>query len=136
MLRVAPSLARRHTLPQLRAFGNISQKGLAAALKDTDGGAVVIDVREEHEHAATGALGAAAQHLPLRFVLEGGLALDAEEFEAEFGFAKPAADAALIFSCAAGVRSAAAAGAAEAAGYSPERVWNYRGGAQEWFSSQ
>ena len=94
---------------------------------------VVLDVRSGPEIAMTGHLFDGARHLVLDEVLGGALDLSEDDFEDKYGYAKPAKTDMLVMSCAAGVRSAAAAKVADGAGY--ERVYNYLGGANEWFSS-
>jgi len=64
----------------------------------------------------------------------GALQLEEDEFEESFGFAKPALDETLVFTCKAGMRSMYAAQVAASLGY--ENLVNYRGGADEWFSSR
>lgn len=101
---------------------------------------VVIDVREPIELAG-GRLEesfvrhdvqAQAGYIPLGDILEGGaLAMDAESFEEEYGFAKPSKDEIVVFSCAAGVRSASACQIAEEIGFTTNPV-NYVGGWNEW----
>jgi rhodanese-related sulfurtransferase len=93
---------------------------------------VVIDVRSDAEIMATGSLHAEVEHIPLEDVLGGCLDLSPEDWDDRYDFDKPKTDAQLVFSCAAGVRSAYAAEVATAAGYT--RVQNYLGGANEWFN--
>lgn len=117
----------------------------------------VIDVRGRDEVASDGALGDSVRIVPLP-ELPAALEMGEEDFEAEYGFAKPKAGDTLVFTCKAGVRSEAACEIANAAGYSKcvRRVptarvaaWsgflscaalmchtcsvkNFLGGAQEW----
>ena len=70
------------------------------------------------------------------FVLiqRGALQVDDDEFQEMFGFPKPSLDETLVFTCKAGMRSMYAAQIAASVGY--ENIVNYRGGADEWFSSR
>jgi rhodanese-related sulfurtransferase len=100
---------------------------------DQQASLLVLDVRTEPEVQATGSLSDHTITLPLQTILNHNIfALTDEDFEEIAGFAKPPADATLVFSCAAGIRSVYACQAAAAAGYS--RLVNYAGGANEWFS--
>ena len=101
---------------------------------------LVIDVRDAYEIAETGRLSdrfdemKAHKHctygeITLNQILEGGLSLDADEFEDAFEFPKPSLDETVVFSCAAGVRSATAQKVATDAGY-PNTI-NYSGGWHE-----
>mmetsp|Transcript_17410 Transcript_17410/g.22632 ORF Transcript_17410/g.22632 Transcript_17410/m.22632 type:complete len:206 (-) Transcript_17410:256-873(-) len=94
----------------------------------------VIDVRTPDEIRMTGSLGKNVYNIPVETLMHtNALALDDDDFEAEFGFAKPQMDETLVFSCAAGIRSNYACQAAALAGYT--NLINYRGGANEWFSN-
>ena len=94
----------------------------------------VIDVRMPDEIAATGPLGKNVYNIPVQTILQtNALAMDEDDFEEAFGFAKPQMDETLVFSCAAGIRSNYACQAAAAAGYTD--LINYVGGANEWFHS-
>lgn len=94
----------------------------------------VIDVRTRPEVQATGSLGPGVHVIPVQEIIERNVfgAMDAEEFEAEYGFAKPTPEQTIVFSCAAGIRSVYACQAAAMAGYT--KLINYTGGANEWFS--
>ena len=102
---------------------------------------VVIDVREQMEIATTGKISDAFEangitnvsygEVTLNQIAEGGLNLPEDEFEDAFEFTKPSIDSTLIFSCAAGVRSATAQKIANNEGY--KQTINYLGGANEWF---
>ncbi len=98
-----------------------------------ESGYVVIDVREPHEIAFTGKLSPNTHTLPLGMIAQYNVfSLDADEFEEVCGFAKPEPSETLVFSCAAGIRSAHACKFAAQNGYS--MLVNYKGGANEWFS--
>lgn len=56
--------------------------------------------------------------------------IDADDFEAMYGFDRPAQDARLVFYCKAGVRARAAAGLAAHAGW--KDVGDYPGSWLEW----
>lgn len=72
-------------------------------------GYVIIDVRGEEEVAFTGKISPNTYTLPLPLIAregeDGAFNMDAEDFEEEFGFAKPGLDETLVFTCKAGVRS-------------------------------
>jgi rhodanese-related sulfurtransferase len=96
-------------------------------------GMIVMDVRNEDEVAYTGKLSPNTKTLPLPAIMQYNVfAMDEDEFEETCGFAKPALDETLVFSCAAGIRSVHAAKFAANAGYS--KLINYTGGANEWFT--
>lgn len=101
-----------------------------------ESGFVVIDVRTDEEVLQTGKLGKNVWTLPIQLIAQyNTFALDEEEFEEVCGFEKPKVDETLVFTCAAGVRSAYACQfAAQAGGYS--KLINYTGGANEWFYKQ
>ena len=96
-------------------------------------GYVVIDVRGEDEVAFTGKVSPNTYTLPLPLIAQqGAFALDDDDFEEKFGFAKPRLDETLVFTCKAGVRSNYAAQyAALQNGYG--KLFDYIGGADEWF---
>ena len=93
--------------------------------------------------------GVTAITLPLPRMQEGALALSDAEFQKEFAAPKPKKSDAIIFSCRSGrrcarasqrvaltrgfVRSALACSIAMALGY--DKVYNYAGSANDWFSS-
>jgi len=54
-----------------------------------------------------------------------------EDFEENFGFAMPALDETIVFSCKAGIRSMHAAQLAGTSGYT--KFANYSGGSDDWF---
>ncbi|GAW27352.1 putative rhodanese domain-containing protein [Rosellinia necatrix] len=89
---------------------------------------VLIDVREPDELAATGRIPGAV-NVPVTTAPDS-FHVPAAEFEARFGFARPPADAELVFYCRAGVRSRAAAAVARHAGWS--RVGEYPGSWLDW----
>ena len=131
LARLVRPAVRRCCDAHRASYGTVSTGELEELLRD--GGAVVIDVRGEGEIAATGPLSLDALNVPLADVLGGALRMDGAEFEAEYGAPRPAPGDKIVFSCAAGVRSAHAAGACEAAGFAD--VHNYLGGAFEWFAT-
>ncbi len=93
---------------------------------------IVIDVRNFDEIQFTGKLSPVVETLPLPYIVQNGVfGMDAEDFEDQFGFAKPDLDKTIVFSCKAGIRSMHAAQFAIQAGYT--NVVNYMGGADEWF---
>ena len=95
-------------------------------------GYVVIDVRGEDEVAFTGKVSPNTYTLPLPLIAqEGAFTLDDDDFEEQYGFAKPSLDETLVFTCKAGVRSNYAAQYAAMAGYG--KLFDYIGGADEWF---
>ena len=95
-------------------------------------GYVLIDVRGFEEVAFTGKVSPNTHTLPLPSIAqEGAFALDEDDFEEKYGFAKPSLDETLVFTCKAGVRSNYAAQYAAMAGYG--KLFDYIGGADEWF---
>lgn len=111
----------------------MSKADLASKLEDSS--VVAIDVRSEEEVRSFGPVRAGANealNVPLPEILTGALRMNDEDFLDHFGFDKPSKSDTLVFSCLAGVRSEAAAKEALASGY--ERVFNFRGGATEWFA--
>ncbi|KAK7745263.1 Thiosulfate sulfurtransferase rdl2, mitochondrial [Diatrype stigma] len=88
----------------------------------------IIDVREPGEIASTGRIPGAV-NIPVTSAPEAFHA-DAADFEDRFGFARPPADAEVLFYCKAGVRSRAAAGLARDAGW--VRVGEYPGSWADW----
>ncbi|KAF2205735.1 Rhodanese-like protein, partial [Delitschia confertaspora ATCC 74209] len=86
-----------------------------------------LDVREPAEVAA-GAI-PTAYNIPISSHPDA-LLLPPDEFESQFGFAKPPPSKELVFYCKAGVRSAAAAQLAKQGGY--EKVGEYRGSWLDW----
>ena len=132
--RSLPMFAVRTALRQAiraRCVGTVGTVELEELIRD--GSAVLIDVRSEGEIAASGALSLDALCIPLDEVLGGALLMDDNDFEEAYGAKKPALGDKIVFSCAAGVRSAHAAGASEATGFT--NTFNYLGGAKEWFST-
>ncbi|KAL7514921.1 hypothetical protein ACHAXN_013055 [Cyclotella atomus] len=97
-----------------------------------DSGYVIIDVRGHDEVAHTGKLNDVVHTLPLPYIAEGALSMDEDDFEEQFGFAKPSLDETIVFTCKAGIRSASAAKLAQMAGYTD--ILDYAGGSNEWFS--
>jgi rhodanese-related sulfurtransferase len=99
-----------------------------------DSGYILLDVREEGEIAFTGKLSPNTITFPLQKLMQlQAFEMDGDDFQMSFGFEKPRLDETLVFSCAAGVRSVHAANFAAEAGYT--KLVNYRGGANEWFST-
>ncbi|KAI0597443.1 Rhodanese-like domain-containing protein [Biscogniauxia sp. FL1348] len=90
--------------------------------------AVLIDVREAPELAATGRI-PGALHVPISSAPDS-FHISADDFAARYGFARPPRDRALVFYCKAGVRSRAAATLARAAGWAD--VGEYPGSWVEW----
>ena len=74
---------------------------------------LLIDVREPHEYEANSI--PTAINLPIKSHPDA-LLLSEEEFQDQFGFAKPPLQKEVVFFCKAGVRSSAAAGIARQAG--------------------
>ena len=156
--RSALLLSSRPTLLPLRAVSTLTSPDLYSFFspdgEEDCGKMTVIDVRPESEirdvggfnagRAITDYLGLAARstaednvkYVPLNDVLsESWLSLSPTEFEDEYDFEHPlhAADAGerrYVFSCKAGIRSAAAAGAAERQGV--PNCHNYLDGAVGW----
>jgi len=96
-------------------------------------GYFVVDVRGHDEVAYTGKVSEKVLTLPVQEIqAKNAFRMSEEAFEEEFGFKKPEMDETLVFTCAAGIRSSAAAQMAAMAGYS--NLVNYSGGANEWFS--
>mmetsp|Transcript_24509 Transcript_24509/g.44321 ORF Transcript_24509/g.44321 Transcript_24509/m.44321 type:complete len:204 (-) Transcript_24509:403-1014(-) len=122
-------------------INNIGKEDLVEILEDfesvgrEESGYVVLDVRGPEEIAGTGNLSPSINNLPLPFIMEkNAFKLSEEDFEEEFGFAKPQMDETLVFTCKAGIRSMHAAQLARMAGYS--NLVNYVGGSMEWFSGK
>jgi rhodanese-related sulfurtransferase len=93
---------------------------------------VVIDVRNVDEINYTGKLSPSVHTLPLPYIAQYGVFnLDADEFEEQFGFAKPELDQTIVFTCKAGIRSMHAGQFAIQAGYTD--IISYNGGSDEWF---
>jgi rhodanese-related sulfurtransferase len=124
---------------QRHLSSSVDGVGLLTTLRESSG-VVVIDVRDQIEIATTGRLTDKFEMLEVRDdvlygeitlaqIMEGGFTLPDDEFEDAFEFSKPPKDALLVFSCAAGVRSASAQKMAIENGYS--NTINYLGGANE-----
>ena len=61
--------------------------------------------RGEDEIAFTGKLSDCVETLPLPLIAQmGALNMEDEDFEAQFGFAKPTMDETIVFTCKAGIR--------------------------------
>jgi len=90
-------------------------------------GYTLIDVRQPEEWAH-GTI-PSAKLIPLGQVHEA-LEMDGEDFEDEYGWAKPAGDSLVVFYCKSGVRSSNAQAIATHVGYT--QTLNYRGSWMEW----
>lgn len=120
---------------------SIGKAEMAAILSHVENGTgdenyVVMDVRGADEiMMGTGTMSDAVHILPLPQITSMA-AFDISEasFEAQFGFPKPDAEDALVFTCKAGPRSRQAAQLAAAAGYATVLV--YAGGADDWFGGE
>jgi rhodanese-related sulfurtransferase len=129
------------TTRQMSLFGGseegvINKEAMTKIIEDVsstsreESGYVIIDVRGHDEIAFTGKLNDCVETLPLPNI-QGGLAMEEEDFKAEFGFDKPGLDETIVFSCKAGVRAKQACKLAKNAGYS--KIMYYAGGSNEWF---
>jgi len=97
-----------------------------------ESGYVIIDVRNPDEIAYTGKLAECVETLPLPIIAQtGAFNMSEEDFEENFGFAMPALDETIVFSCKAGIRSMHAAQLAGMSGYT--KFVNYSGGSDDWF---
>jgi len=97
-----------------------------------ESGYVIIDVRNPDEIAYTGKLAECVETLPLPLIAQtGAFKMSEEDFEESFGFAKPALDETIVFTCKAGIRSMHAAQLAAMSGYT--NLVNYSGGSDDWF---
>jgi len=103
-----------------------------SATSREESGYVIIDVRGHDEIAYTGKLDDCVETLPLPYIAQGALAMEEEDFKAEFGFDKPRMDETIVFSCKAGIRSQQAGQLAKMAGYTD--ILDYAGGSNEWLS--
>jgi len=119
-------------------FKRINRAAMTEIIEDVanssreESGYVIIDVRGHDEVQDTGKLNDVVETLPLPYIAQGAFAMEDEDFEEAFGFAKPAMDETLVFTCKAGIRSYQSAQLAQMAGYSD--ILEYMGGANEWFS--
>ncbi|KAF2821109.1 Rhodanese-like protein [Ophiobolus disseminans] len=100
---------------------------ILAILETPSDSRLLIDVREPHEYDANTI--PTAINLPISSHPDA-LLLTEEEFQDQFGFAKPPLTKEVVFFCKAGVRSSAAAGIARQAGYT--NVGEYRGSFLDW----
>ncbi|KAJ4300462.1 Thiosulfate sulfurtransferase rdl2, mitochondrial [Collariella sp. IMI 366227] len=89
----------------------------------------IIDVREPGELAESGRI-PSALNIPLKSAPDS-FFISEEEFEDRFGYPRPARDAEVLFYCRSGVRSRAAAGLAQDAGWT--KVGEFPGSWLEWF---
>ena len=132
-------LTRRHmSSGEPLQVTQLDKQGLNEIMEDIENssreesGYVIIDVRNEDEIAYTGKLSECVETLPLPLIAQmGAFNMSEEDFEESFGFAKPAPDETIVFSCKAGIRSMHAAQFAAMAGYS--NLVNYSGGSDDWF---
>jgi rhodanese-related sulfurtransferase len=100
-----------------------------------ESGYVIIDVREADEIAYTGKVSTNALHVPLGVLSQYQVFnMDEDNFEEVCGFNKPDLDETIVFTCAAGIRSSHACNLAARSGYT--KLINYKGGANEWFSTK
>mmetsp|Transcript_58 Transcript_58/g.132 ORF Transcript_58/g.132 Transcript_58/m.132 type:complete len:210 (-) Transcript_58:68-697(-) len=134
------------TTRQMSFFGGSDEGGIRRINKEAmteiiddvsstsreESGYVIIDVRGEDEIAYTGKLNDCVETLPLPYIAQGALAMEEEDFKAQFGFEKPGLDETIVFSCKAGIRSQQAGQLAKMAGYTD--ILDYMGGSNEWFS--
>ena len=93
---------------------NPTRTQILAILETPSDSRLLIDVREPHEYEANSI--PTAINLPITSHPDA-LLLTEEEFQDQFGFAKPPVNKEVVFFCKAGVRSSAAAGIARQAGY-------------------
>ena len=130
-------LSSSEELPQIQHIGKMELEEILEDIENggrEESGYVVIDVRGTDEISYTGKLNENVETLPLPAIFEMGVFnMEEDAFEAAFGFQKPAPDETVVFTCKAGIRSMQAAQLAGMAGYS--KLINYRGGADEWFST-
>lgn len=86
------------------AIPRINKEAMTEIIEDVsstsreESGYVIIDVRGEDEIAYTGKLNDCVETLPLPYIAQGALAMEEEDFKAEFGFDKPGLDETLVFS--------------------------------------
>jgi thiosulfate:glutathione sulfurtransferase len=93
---------------------------------------VIIDVRRPEEIAITGPISPHTYAIPIDVLVnQNVLEMDPIEFYQQFQFEKPTYDETIVFTCAAGRRSAYACTIAAEAGYT--KLINYKGGSNEWF---
>eukprot|EP00979_Chaetoceros_neogracilis_P012862 scaffold3524_cov279-Chaetoceros_neogracile.AAC.1 len=119
----APGSTRRYVSSGVNDIENSSRE---------ESGYVIIDVRNPDEIAYTGKLAECVETLPLPIIAQtGAFNMSEEDFEENFGFAKPALDEKIVFSCKAGIRSMHAAQLAGMSGYT--KFVNYSGGLDDWF---
>ena len=116
--------------------------GLLHVLQSPNSNAIIIDVRERNEIAVTGSVVNTINkfgidkdeirygEITLNQIMEGAFQQTNDTFQENYSFVKPKYTETLIFSCAAGVRSATAQKFAQEAGYTS--TLNYLGGANEW----
>ncbi|KAI1638655.1 Rhodanese-like domain-containing protein [Biscogniauxia mediterranea] len=112
------------TFEEISALSSSSSSGSSPSSKP----AILIDVREPAEVAATGRI-PGALNVPISSAPDSFHA-DGDDFAARHGFARPPRDRELVFYCKAGVRSRAAATIARDAGWAA--VGEYPGSWVEW----
>ena len=131
MFTFAVKQARSLRQPMLmRAFTDLNKAQLEQKLK---GGTLLIDVRDPEEVKETGPIAVGKQqgkNVPLNELAKA-LALSPADFKKKYGFDKPGESQEVIFNCKAGRRSAMASQVAEKLKYT--NVFNYTGGAYDWF---
>ena len=143
MLRNLQCAATAPTTSLRRLFSATTDfHGLLHVLQSPDSNAIIIDVRERNEIAVTGSVvntlarfGIDKEQIrygeiTLHQIMEGAFQQTNDTFQANYSFVKPTLTETLIFSCAAGVRSATAQKFAQEAGYTS--TLNYVGGSNEW----
>lgn len=101
--------------------------GIVTLVKTKPSNVVLLDVREPSEFSVVQIPG--SHNIPYKSAPDA-LALPAEEFQAKFGFSKPAKDAELVVFCAAGRRAEGAQGKAVANGYTNVSI--YPGSMNDW----
>ncbi|KAI1493492.1 Rhodanese-like protein [Biscogniauxia mediterranea] len=109
-------------------FEEISALSSSPASASPSKSAILIDVREPAEVEATGRI-PGALNVPISSAPDS-FHVDADDFAARYGFARPPRDRELVFYCKAGVRSRAAATIARDAGWAA--VGEYPGSWVEW----
>ncbi|KPI44058.1 putative thiosulfate sulfurtransferase, mitochondrial [Cyphellophora attinorum] len=102
---------------------------IASLSSSPDPSRILIDVREPSELLATGTI-PSAKNIPIKSSADS-FFLSPEEFEEKYGWERPGEDTEVVFFCKAGVRSKAAAGLAQQAGFGG-RVGEYGGSWVDW----
>jgi rhodanese-related sulfurtransferase len=132
------SISTRRYMSARESVTQVGKEAFNEILEDIENssreesGYVIIDVRNRDEIAGTGKLADVVETLPLPLIAQmGAFSMEEDDFEEAFGFAKPALDETLVFTCKAGIRSMQAAQLASMAGYT--NLVNYTGGSMDWF---